>query len=201
MTHAYHQIAFTDAVKSAQETQGSRAAYTAPEDGAVTNDVFGPDEAAFIESRDSFYMATVSETGWPYIQHRGGPAGFLKVVDQKTLGFADMRGNRQYVSVGNLAGDARVSLFLMDYARKARMKLFGRARVIDTDAAARADLVPEGFERRVERGVLIDIEAFDWNCPQYITERFTKAEVQGALAQMGARIAELEADLAQLEGR
>ena len=179
MTHRFAEIAFTDGVKAAQERYGSRSAY------ARTAALEGPDvglgarEAAFIAARDSFYLATVSESGWPYIQHRGGPTGFLKVVDARTLAFADFGGNRQYVSVGNAARNDRVSLFLMDYANRLRLKLLGRIEFHDLGDAP-PELVFEvelpGYRARVERVAVIRVEAFDWNCPQHITPRFSAAE-------------------------
>ena len=200
----YDDIMFTDAVKALQEADGSAEMY-ARSYGARTH-ALSADEVAFITSRTSFYMATVSETGWPYIQHRGGPAGFLKVLDDHTLGFADYRGNRQHISEGNLADDNRVSLFLMDYPRKARMKLQGRATF---QAAAEASdlatrLAVEG-QGRVERVVTIALEAFDWNCPQFITPRFDASEIAQLVGpemdKQAARIAELEAELAALKGQ
>uniref|UniRef100_UPI002FC94689 pyridoxamine 5'-phosphate oxidase family protein n=1 Tax=Bosea sp. (in: a-proteobacteria) TaxID=1871050 RepID=UPI002FC94689 len=134
MTHRFLEIATTPAVRAAQQAQGSRRAYARQEEGALHHDRLGGSEAAFIAARDSFYMASVSETGWPYLQHRGGPAGFLRVLDETTLGFADLRGNRQYLSLGNLTVDDRVCLFLMDYGNRARLKLFGRARFHDLAA-------------------------------------------------------------------
>jgi predicted pyridoxine 5'-phosphate oxidase superfamily flavin-nucleotide-binding protein len=155
--------------------------------------VLGPREAAFIAERDSFYMATVSETGWPYIQHRGGAPGFVRVLDQKTIGFADFRGNRQYVSVGNLETNDRVSMILMDYPNRARLKILGRARLVgldEQDILTRLSL-PD-YRAVVERGFVITIEAFDWNCPQHITPRYTSAEIEKAVAPLHQRIAELE---------
>jgi predicted pyridoxine 5'-phosphate oxidase superfamily flavin-nucleotide-binding protein len=159
------------------------------------------DETRFIEARDSFYMATVGETGWPYIQHRGGPAGFVRVLDAHTIGFAEFRGNRQYISVGNLQTDDRVSMFFMDYRRKTRLKLLGRARAVDpedTDLLNRLS-VP-GYAARVERGLLVTVEGFDWNCPQHITERFTIEEVRTLSAPLLKRIADLEAQLKSSRG-
>lgn len=180
----FGDIAFTDHVKAEQEARGSREMY----EGMTARpapDGFGDREAAFISMRDSFYMATVSEDGWPYIQHRGGPLGFLKLLSPTQLGFADYRGNRQYVSVGNLQTDKRVSLFLMDYPNRARLKLLGNANVQEADA--NPDLASKlGIEdqRKVERLFTIDIEAFDWNCPQFITPRFTEAELAASLSPM-----------------
>ena len=197
MSHKFADIAFTPTVKQVQEKMGSREAYARMADTPEPrNDTLTEAEAAFISARDSFYMATVGETGWPYIQHRGGPAGFVRVLDAHTLGIADFRGNRQYVSVGNLMTDDRVSLFFMDYANKTRLKLFGRARLVDADdqpMLQRLDL-PD-YRARVERGFVITIEGFDWNCPQHITERFTLADVRSMASQLTSRIAELEAEL------
>jgi predicted pyridoxine 5'-phosphate oxidase superfamily flavin-nucleotide-binding protein len=180
MGHKFADIAFTDSVKDIQTNAGSRKSYARMEGREDYNDVLGPNEAQFIAARDSFYMATVSETGWPYVQHRGGPAGFVKILDQKTLGFSDFRGNRQYVSVGNLTKDDRVSLFFMDYPNKTRLKLLGRVRVIEAADIEMMDklAVDSAYRGRVERGLLISIEAFDWNCPQHITPRFTAGEIK-----------------------
>ena len=182
MGHKFAEIAFTDTVKSLQQSHGSRAAYARRESGeADFNDWLSQTETQFIAERDSFYMATVSETGWPYVQHRGGPKGFLRVLDGKTLGFADYLGNRQYVSVGNLKTESRVSLFLMDYPNRRRLKLLGRAKLVgpeDGDVIERLSL-PD-YRARIERGVLITVEAFDWNCPQHITPRHTVAEIEAA---------------------
>jgi predicted pyridoxine 5'-phosphate oxidase superfamily flavin-nucleotide-binding protein len=141
-------------------------------------------------------MATVTETGWPYIQHRGGPVGFMRVLDDRTLGFADFRGNRQYISLGNLSTDDRVSLFFMDYPNRRRLKLFGRARAVGLDdAALLARLEMPEYRARIERGFLITVEGFDWNCPQHITPRVTVEEMEAVTAPLHARIAQLEAAL------
>lgn len=195
MTHRFARIAFTDSVKAAQERHGSRATYQRLEARGETPDELGPVEAEFIANRDSFYMATVSETGWPYVQHRGGPPGFLRVLGPRTLGFADFRGNVQYVTVGNVAKNDRVALILMDYANRRRLKILGRLRSVD---AAEADpkflrrVEAADYRARVERIMLIEVEAFDWNCPQHITPRYTEAEVAVRMAPLKARIAELE---------
>ncbi len=192
MGHKFAEIAFTPNVKRVQETMGSRRSYRRLEQGDAHHDVLGPNEAAFIAERDSFYMATVGETGWPYIQHRGGPPGFIRVLDDKTIGFADFRGNRQYVSVGNLNNDDRVSLILVDYPNRARLKILGRARLVGLDDK---DIIEElsipGYRAVVERGFVIHIEAFDWNCSQHITPRFTLSEIDNATAPLHQRIAEL----------
>ncbi|MEL7031687.1 MAG: pyridoxamine 5'-phosphate oxidase family protein [Pseudomonadota bacterium] len=180
----FGQIVFTDHVKAEQDLRGSREMY----EGMVARPApggFGERETVFISLRDSFYMATVSEDGWPYIQHRGGPRGFLTVLSPTRLGFADYRGNRQYVSVGNLQTEKRVSLFLMDYPNRARLKLLGHARV--QEAAANPDLAETlaiDGQGKVERLFTLDIEAFDWNCPQFITPRFTEAELAASLSPM-----------------
>ena len=194
MTSKFTELAFTPDVKAVQERMGSRKAYARAENGPIHHDRLGEAEVAFIAARDSFYMASVSETGWPYIQHRGGPAGFVKILDETTLGFADFRGNRQYVSVGNLLGNDRVALFFMDYPHQARLKLLGRARVatLDEEPDLIARLVAPGYPAKVERGFLIAIEAFDWNCSQHITPRFTEAEIAVAVAPLQQRIRELE---------
>ena len=193
MAHAWHDIAFTDGVKALQEARGSRASYARFETGARRGDRIGPDEAAFIAARDSVYMASVGETGWPYIQHRGGPAGFVRVLGDRTLGFADFAGNRQYVSLGNLRHDDRVSLFFMDYVNRARLKVFGRASVVDPDETATlARLVLPEYRAKVERGLRIEVEALDWNCPQHITPRYTQAEVARVVDRRTSRVAELE---------
>lgn len=199
MTHRFAEIAFTPTVKKVQEQLGSRASYARLEGVAeATNHRLTGREAAFIAARDSLYIATVSETGWPYIQHRGGPTGFVRVLDERTIGFADFRGNRQYVSVGNLLTNDRVSLFFMDYANRIRLKLFGRARLIGADDGSMLSrLGMPDYRARVERGLVVSLEGFDWNCPQHITERYTLEEVQAATAPLAARIMELEVELAR----
>ena len=174
MAHRYYELAFTPAVKAAQTRYGSRKGNGRVELHGQPNDTLGADEAEFIAARDSFYMATVSETGWPYIQHRGGPKGFLKVLDGKTLTFADFRGNTQLISIGNLTGDDRVSLFLMDYPNRTRLKILGHAKVVEGDT--RPELHSPGYGATVERALIITVEAFDWNCRQHITPRFTPEE-------------------------
>lgn len=185
MPHAFAEIAFTPRVRAEQERLGSRDAYARFDAGERHHDRLGPDEAAFIGARDSVYMATVGATGWPYIQHRGGPEGFVRVLDETTLGFADYRGNRQYVSLGNIADDDRVAFFFMDYANRARLKLLGRMRATE-DPALLARLAVPGYPARVERGFLIEVAGFDWNCPQHITPRFTAAQVEAAVAPLRA---------------
>ena len=189
MSHAFANIAFTPAVREAQARDGSRARYARAFESsdAVRNAELGPDEEAFIHAQRSFYMATVSETGWPYVQHRGGSPGFLRVVDPKTLSFTDLPGNRQFISVGNLVNDDRVALILVDYAHRSRLKLLGRLAVHEVAHA----------ETR-HREMTIHIEAFDWNCPQHIPIRFEAEDVQRALDERDQRIAELEGTIARL---
>jgi len=194
MGRKFAEIAFTDTVRQVQAALGSRRGYEKMERSAEAGDRLGEREAAFVAARDSFYMATVGETGWPYVQHRGGPAGFVRVLDAGTIGFADFRGNRQYVSVGNLLGDGRVALFFMDYANRTRLKVYGRVKLVGdgpSDVLARLR-VPE-YAAPVERGFVIGVEAFDWNCPQHITPRYTLDQVEGATAALRRRIGELEA--------
>ena len=201
MSRAFSDIAFTPSVRAVQTRMGSRAAYARLDHAPDARDALTAEEEAFIAARDGFYQATVSETGWPYVQFRGGPAGFLKVLDAKTLGYADFRGNVQYVSVGNLAGDDRVSLILMDYANRRRLKILGQARVVepDEDPALLARLTLPDYRAQVQRAVVITVHAFDWNCPQHITPRFTLAEVDAAAAPLRAELAELRAKVARLE--
>lgn len=188
MTHRNSEILFTASVRDAQARYGSREQMERLRQLGPANDALTEAEREFIQARDGFYLATVSETGWPYIQFRGGPAGFLKVLDAKTLGYADFRGNRQYVSTGNIAHDDRVALFFMDYANRTRLKLLGHARIADAreapDLAAR--LTVPGYPARVERAVLITVESYEWNCHQHITPRYTEAEF-AALAREGVR--------------
>ncbi len=199
MPHHFADIAFTPTVKKVQEELGSRSSYARMEGVPdAVNHRLTEAEAGFIAARNSLYMATVSETGWPYIQHRGGPTGFVRVLDESTIGFADFRGNRQYVSVGNLMTDDRVSLFFMDYPNRTRLKLFGRARIIGLDdRAVLSRLETPDYRARIERGFVITVGGFDWNCPQHITPRYAPEEVAPTIAGLKARVAELEAALVQ----
>ena len=176
MGHKYAEIAFTDGVKQEQETRGSRLAYARMESGEDSNEKLTAREADFISLRDSFYMASIGESGWPYLQHRGGPRGFVKIVDETTIGFANFKGNRQYVSLGNFAHDERVSLFFMDYVNRKRLKLYGRVQVVQAEERV-TRLVDSDYKGKVEEGILIHVAAFDWNCPQHITPRFTLDEI------------------------
>lgn len=197
MGSRFAEVAFTPAVKRLQERDGSRASYARGEAGPVEAALLGDGEAAFIAERDSFYIATVSETGWPYLQHRGGPKGFLKILDADTLAFADFRGNRQHVSEGNLAGNDRAALFFMDYPNQRRLKVLGRVRVLEAadDAALAAALADPGYPAKAERAMVIRVEAYDWNCPQHITPRFSAGELAPVVAALQARIRDLEEQL------
>jgi predicted pyridoxine 5'-phosphate oxidase superfamily flavin-nucleotide-binding protein len=181
MPSRFAELAFTPHVLHLQEEHGSRDAYARQSAHAIpgTRDALGPDERAFIAERDSFYLSTVSETGWPYIQHRGGPAGFLRVLDDHTIAFADFAGNRQYVSLGNLATNDRAALFLMDYPEQTRLKILAHAKTVEreADAAFVDSLGVPGYRGRVERAIVFDVEAFSWNCRQHITPRFTREEI------------------------
>lgn len=183
MAHKYAQIAFTEQVRQVQTEQNSRTGYAGMDQGEDYNFLLSDNEATFIQDRDSFYMASVSETDWPYVQHRGGPKAFLRVIDASTLGFADFKGNRQYVSMGNFRTNERVALFLMDYPNRRRLKIMGRIKLIaNDDWELLASLEVDGYRATVERGFIIHIEAFDWNCPQHITPRFTEQEVEQFIA-------------------
>jgi predicted pyridoxine 5'-phosphate oxidase superfamily flavin-nucleotide-binding protein len=189
-------IAFTSAVKAIQARRGSRASYARMEDRGGWATAVTPDLAAFIAAQTSVFLATANAEGQPYIQHRGGPPGFLRVLDERTLGFADLRGNRQYITLGNLAENPRAHLFLIDYAHRRRVKIWGRARVVEDDPVLLERLRMPGDPTPAEQAILLDIEAWDANCPQHIPQRFEAADVAAALAARDARIAELEALLA-----
>jgi predicted pyridoxine 5'-phosphate oxidase superfamily flavin-nucleotide-binding protein len=195
MARAFADITFTPSVKAAQSRYGSRRVNQRIENAKDRADELSEDEIEFIAARDSFYQATVSETGWPYVQFRGGPLGFLKVIDPKTLGYADFRGNFQYLSVGNLNADGRIALILMDYPHRQRLKIWGHARIVHEadEPELLASLQTEGYKARVERGIIINVAAFDWNCPQHITPRFTEAEVNAAIAPLMAELESLRA--------
>ncbi len=181
MGHQYAATMFSPAAKALQEAHHSRESYERLAALGPSHDALGPDEAGFISARDSFYLGSVNEDGWPYIQHRGGPAGFLHVLDGKTLAFADFAGNKQYITAGNLATNDRVSLFLMDYPHQARLKIIGHARIVELgiDAALEARLRTPAYPAKIERIFVISIVAFDWNCSQHITPRFTEKEISG----------------------
>lgn len=197
MGRRFAELAFTPLVKEQQKQHGSRPMYERVEQSSDAGNQLGLDEQQFISERDGFYMASVSETGWPYVQYRGGEKGFLRVLDRQTLGFADLRGNKQYISTGNLKHDDRVTLFLMDYRAQNRLKILGRAEIHEGDAEAKELIeklrVPTE-KTPAERAVLIHVEAFDWNCQQHITPRYTEEEMAEMLAPMRRRMEELEAE-------
>ena len=200
MTPPTSDIAFTPAVKALQERNGSRAGYARMAEKRDWHDTVTPDLAAFLAERDSFYLASASAEGRPYIQHRGGPKGFLKVLDDKRLAFADFGGNRQYISAGNLSENDRASIFLMDYPNRRRIKLWGRARVVEDDPELLARLLTPGYGAQPERAIVFEIEAWDVNCPQHITPRYSEDQIAPALAKLQARIDELEAEVKELHG-
>lgn len=190
-------IMFSDAVRQQQTRRGSRQAYARMEERGAFKDKVTSELAEFIANRDSFYLATAGANGQPYIQHRGGTPGFLKVLDESRLGFADFSGNKQYISIGNLSENDQVFLFLMDYANRRRIKIWGKARVVEDDADLLARLVVEGYGGRPERAIVIEVTAWDANCPQHITPRFTEQEIAAVLEPYRQRIRELEAEIRQ----
>lgn len=197
MAHKYVQIAFTPAVRAEQVKHNSRDGYAGMDQGEDYNFQLSENEAEFLAQRDSFYMASVSETLWPYVQHRGGPKGFMRVIDATTIGFADFSGNRQYVSTGNFKNNDRVALFFMDYPNRRRLKMMGRIQLVqDQDWEMLAKLEVEGYRATVERGFIIKIEGFDWNCPQHITPRFSEDEVEKVIAPILAENEKLKAQQA-----
>jgi predicted pyridoxine 5'-phosphate oxidase superfamily flavin-nucleotide-binding protein len=194
-------VAFTDRVKAVQTRLGSRSAYARMErEGGFETEISG-DVAAFVAEQRSFFLATASAAGQPYIQHRGGPPGFLHVLDARTLAFADFAGNRQYVSLGNLAENPRVHVFLIDYAHQRRVKIWGEAKVVEDDPALLARLTPAGYRARPERAMVIRVVAWDANCPQHIPQRPEAEDVNEALAERDRRIAALESELKTLRTR
>jgi len=198
MSRYSSDVAFTPAVKAWQERMGSRRGYARMEEKGGWRTSVTPDLAAFLAERDSIYLATASADGQPYIQHRGGPKGFLKVLGERTLGFADLTGNKQYISAGNLSENDRAHIFLMDYANRQRIKIWGRARVVEDDADLLAQLVDPDYKGRPERAIVFEIEAWDVNCPQHITPRYTEEQVAQAVAKLTGRIAELETEIERL---
>lgn len=202
MSYGFLDIAMTPSVRAVQEAMGS-AGFWSGFEGHRAFDRFTDNEAGLIATRDSFYMASVSESGWPYVQHRGGPPGFLRLVDDRTLAFADYRGNRQYISTGNISADDRVCLFLMDYPRRARLKIYAHAEIVAIEADPDlAELVAmSDYKAKPERVVRLRLEAFDWNCPQHITPRFTEDEIARAVGPLRDRLAELEAENVALHAR
>ena len=197
-THS-SDVAFTPAVKAIQTRKGSREAYAGVEARGGWRTEIDEDLAAFLAGVDSLYFATASADGQPYIQHRGGPKGFVKVLDKSTIAFADYRGNRQYITQGNLSENPKANIFVMDYAHRRRVKIWGEARVVDDDPALLQSLMPRGYEARPEQVIVFRIAAWDTNCPQHIPQKFDSADVAAALSSREARIAELEAELAALK--
>lgn len=199
MAQTYLNTMFGPGSRAMQTAAGSRASYARMEANAGRADLLTARELDFITARDSFYMANISEAGWPYVQHRGGPAGFLRRIAGNRIGFADYLGNRQYLSAANLAADDRVSLFMMNYPNKRRLKLIGHAHTSDDPADIAALIVP-GYAADPERAFLIDVIGFDWNCPQHITARFTEAEIARGTRPLLDELAQLRARVAELEG-
>ncbi|MFQ3244609.1 MAG: putative pyridoxine 5'-phosphate oxidase superfamily flavin-nucleotide-binding protein [Arenicella sp.] len=201
MGHKFAEIAFTESVRQVQQQQGSRVNYAGMDEGDDYNHRLGETEISFLAERDSFYMSSVSETGWPYVQHRGGPAGFMRVLDEQTIGFADFRGNRQYVSIGNFLNNDRVALFFMDYINRRRLKLLGRIREIGKqETALLSQLKTDGYRALIERGFVIKVEGFDWNCPQHITPRYTQQQLEEQMAAMIKENQQLKQELAKITG-
>ena len=201
MPYHFLEVAITPNVRLAQAAMGADQIWLG--DHHRESDRFTESELAFITARDSFYMASVSETGWPYVQHRGGPPGFLKVIDNKTLAFADYRGNRQYISTGNFAANDRACLFLVDYPRRARLKIYMRVEqlALDIEPALTNLVFDAGYRAKAERIFRLRLEAFDWNCPQHITPRYTEREIEQAVTPMRERLAQLEAENLALRTR
>lgn len=202
MAYTYLDIAGTPSVRAAQEAMGTDHLWVGRELHRDSKR-FTPRETQFVAERDSFYMASVSETGWPYVQFRGGPPGFLKVIDDRTLAFADYSGNRQYISLGNFAADARAALILVDYPRRARMKMYARVETVAPDAnpTLTAQVTVSAYKAKIERVFLLRLEAFDWNCPQHITPRFTEAQIEEATRSLRERLAQLESENEALRNR
>jgi uncharacterized protein len=183
MGRAFAKTMFSDAAKRLQERYGSRTQYQRLAEAGESGDALGPMEQDFIARRDSFYLASVTVDGWPYVQHRGGPKGFLRVLDERTLAFADFAGNKQYITAGNLETNDRVELFLMDYPNQARLKIIGHAKWVEGDAELLAKVKVEGYKARVERVMVVDVVGFDWNCSQHITPRWTAEEIQEVMGE------------------
>jgi uncharacterized protein len=194
-------VAFTPAVKAIQARKGSRDTYAQVEQRGGWRTDIDEDLAAFLAAQDSMFLATASADGQPYIQHRGGPKGFIRILDKNTLAFADYSGNRQYITQGNLSENPKANIFLMDYAHRRRVKIWGEARVVDDDPALMKSLMPQGYKARSEQVILFKVSAWDTNCPQHIPQKFDAADVAAALASRDARIVELEAELAAARGQ
>lgn len=194
-------IAFTPTVKAIQAEKGSRSSYANMEERGGWETTVTPELEAFLATQDMFYLGTANSEGQPYIQYRGGTPGFLKVIDKKTLGFADFGGNRQFISMGNLSENPKAFIFLIDYARSRRIKLWGKARVIEGDDQLEAKLSDPSYHGKVERAILFDIEAWDVNCPQHIHKRFTPKQIAPVIEELKSRIVELEAKLQAFEAK
>ncbi len=194
-------VAFTPTVKAVQARKGSRDAYAHVEQGSGWRTEIDEDFAALLANTNSFYLATASADGQPYMQHRGGPKGFIKVLDRSTLAFADFSGNRQYITQGNLAENPKANIFIMDYAQRRRVKIWGTAKVVEDDAALLASMMPKGYRARPEQVILFTVTAWDTNCPQHIPQKFDAADVAQALAEQNVKIGELEAEIARLKHR
>ena len=208
MSRHYDAIAFTDAVSDIQQRYGSRTFYDrrrarGQTKGATGGDELTHDERAYLSECDSFYLSTVSETGWPYVQFRGGPPGFLRVIDEHTIGWADFRGNLQYVSMGNLVHNDRMAMIVMDYPNRQRLKIYGRARVAyqEEEPDLVANLTLPEYDAVVQRAVIVSVEAHDWNCQQHITPRYSAAELEPVLAGLQQRIRQLQEENAKLRAR
>jgi len=199
MSRPSSDVAFTPAVKAVQTARGSRESYARAEARGGWRTTITPDLAQFLAAARSFYLATASAEGQPYVQHRGGPPGFLRALDERTLAFADFKGNRQYITTGNLAENPRAYIFVMDYAGRRRVKLWGKARVVEGDAALLATLWPEGYQARPEQAIVFEIEAWDTNCPQHIPQMFHAEDVARTIVELQTRIGELEAEVAALK--
>ena len=202
MSYKFLEMARTPGVIAAEERNGSSKFFRNFK-GHRDFDRLSENEREFLAARDSFYMATISESGWPYVQHRGGPKGFLKVLDEKTMGFADFRGNLQYISLGNIATRDKTSLFFMDYPNRTRLKMFVHTeeRSLDDDPALSAALTLPGYKAKVERALIFHLEAFDWNCPQHITPRYTKEELQPVFDSMESQLRQLQSENRQLRSQ
>jgi hypothetical protein len=201
MTRAFTEIAFTASVKAMQTKQGSRGSYARVEQSADRADTLDDFAADFIGQRDSFYISSVAENGWPYVQHRGGPEGFLRVLGPQTIAYAELSGNRQYLSVGNLMADDRAAMILMDYANRRRLKIWGRVRIVEPqdDPALIASLNTPAYRAKVERAVVITVQALDWNCPQHITPRFSETEIAFMLKDLQDENRRLKEQIAQAD--
>jgi predicted pyridoxine 5'-phosphate oxidase superfamily flavin-nucleotide-binding protein len=201
MRECSSDVAFTPTVKAIQAEKGSRSAYARMERAGGWQTTVTPELAEFLSDLDMFYLGTANAEGQPYIQYRGGPPGLLKVLDDKTLGFADFGGNRQYITLGNLSENPKAFLFLMDYANRQRIKLWGNARVVEGDWALLERLADPSYPGKVERAILFEIEAWDVNCPQHIHRRFSQRQVATVIERLQARVSELEGELKELESK